>query len=97
ATRFAGLPDVPAVGELVLGYETSGWAGLSVPTGTAVEIVDQLNREVNAGLAEPFIKTRLGEGGAVTFPNSPAEFAAFIADETRKFAKVIKFASIKPV
>lgn len=95
ATRFSGLPDVPAVGEFVPGYETSGWTGVAVPKGTSVQIIDQLNRDVNASLADPATKTRLAELGAAPFSTSSAELASFIADETQKFARVIKFAGIK--
>jgi tripartite-type tricarboxylate transporter receptor subunit TctC len=80
----------------VPGYEAAGWCGLCAPRNTPHDIVDLLNREVNAALADPRIKATLADLGATPFPGSPDSFAAFIAGETEKWAKVIKFASIKP-
>jgi len=94
--RLDVLPDVPTVGESVPGFEASGWCGVCGPKGIPVGITDMLNREVNAGLADPGIKGRLETLGAIPFVSSPAEFAKFIADETEKWAKVIRFANIKP-
>ncbi|MGD0024897.1 MAG: tripartite tricarboxylate transporter substrate binding protein [Xanthobacteraceae bacterium] len=96
ATRLEVLPDVPPVGDSVPGYEASAWQGVGAPKSTPAEIVDKLNKEINAGLADAKIKARFAELGAVPIPMTPAEFAKFIADETEKFAKVIKFAGIKP-
>jgi len=89
--RLETLPDVPTVAETVPGYETGTWWGVGVPKGTAVEIVDKLNREINAVLAEPKIKARFGELGAAPFIVTPAAFAAFLAAETEKWGKAVKF------
>jgi tripartite-type tricarboxylate transporter receptor subunit TctC len=96
ARRLEVLPDVPTVAETVPGYEASGWCGVCAPKNTPVEIVDKLNAEVNAALADPRIKARLADLGAIAFAGSPADFARFIATETEKWAKVIRFAGIKP-
>ncbi len=93
--RSDALPDVPAVGETVAGYEASSWHGLGFPAGTPKDIVEKLNREVNAGLADPAMKKRLADVGSAPMPMSPAEFGRFIAEETEKWAKVIKFAGAK--
>jgi len=95
ATRSEALPDVPTVGEFVPGYEASSWSGLGAPRATPAEIVDKLNKEVNAALDDPKMKARLADLGGVALPGSPAEFGKLIADETEKWAKVIKFAGIK--
>jgi tripartite-type tricarboxylate transporter receptor subunit TctC len=95
ATRADALPDVPALDEFVPGYEASGWYGISAPTGTPTEIIVKLNKEVAAGLADPDLKARLLTVGVVPKAMTPAEFGKFIADETEKWAKVIKFADIK--
>jgi tripartite-type tricarboxylate transporter receptor subunit TctC len=96
ATRLDVLPGVPAVAETVPGYETSAWQGVGAPKGTPADIVDLLNKQINAGLADDTIKQRLLGLGAVPIPMSSAQFADMIAAETDKFAKVIKFANIKP-
>jgi tripartite-type tricarboxylate transporter receptor subunit TctC len=93
---FDRLPGVPTLSEFVPGYEASAWLGLGVPTGTPDTIVDLLNREVNAGLADPTIKARFADLAATVMPGSPADFKKLIADDTAKWAKVIKFAGIKP-
>jgi tripartite-type tricarboxylate transporter receptor subunit TctC len=90
------LPDVPTVGEFVAGYEASGWAGLGVPRDTPTEIVEKLNGEVNAALADPKIKMQLAKLGGAALALSPAEFRKLIADETDKWGKVIRAANIKP-
>ena len=90
------LPDVPTVGEFVAGYEASAWAGLGVPRNTPTEIVEKLNGEVNAALADPKIKMQLAKLGGAALALSPAEFRKLIADETDKWGKVIKSAGIKP-
>jgi tripartite-type tricarboxylate transporter receptor subunit TctC len=95
-TRWEGLPDIPTVGEFVPGYEASAWVGVGAPKRTPVEIVDQLNKEVNAALADPKIKTRLADLGGTGLAGSPDDFAKLIAEETEKWGKVIKFAGIKP-
>ena len=96
ATRSDALPDVPTVGEFVPGYEASAWFGVGAPKATPAEIVEKLNKEINAGLADPKIKARLADLGGTPVVGSPAEFGKFIVEETEKWAKVIKFAGIKP-
>ena len=95
AKRSQRLPDVPTVGESVPGYEVSGSIGVGVPSGTPRDIIERLNRELNAGLANPGVKARLAELGADTVPMTPAEFGTYLAAETAKWAKVIKAAGIK--
>jgi tripartite-type tricarboxylate transporter receptor subunit TctC len=94
--RLDVLPDVAAVGETVPGFEAIGWCGLCAPRATPVEIIDLLNKETNTGLADLKIRTRLTDLGTIPFVTSPAAFGTFIADETEKWGKVIKFANIKP-
>ena len=93
--RADALPDIPTVAEFVPGYEASNWYGVGAPKATPAEIVDKLNKEVNAALDDPKMKTRLADLGGVALPGSPAEFGKLIATETEKWAKVIKFAGIK--
>ncbi|HLQ89261.1 MAG TPA: tripartite tricarboxylate transporter substrate binding protein [Xanthobacteraceae bacterium] len=93
--RLEVLPDIPTVAETVPGFAASGWCGLCAPKATPTEIVDRLNREVNAALIDPRIKARLADIGAISFATSPGEFAKFIAEETEKWGKVIRFAGIK--
>jgi tripartite-type tricarboxylate transporter receptor subunit TctC len=95
ATRSEALPDVPTVGDFVPGYEASALQGIGAPKNTPAEIVDKLNKEINAGLADPRLKARFANLGATVFVISPADFGKFIADETEKWAKVIKFAGAK--
>jgi tripartite-type tricarboxylate transporter receptor subunit TctC len=95
AARQRVLPDVPAMAEYLPGYEASGWYGVVAPKGTPTEIIEKLNKEINAALADPAINQRLTDLGCAVFAGSPAEFGAFIAAETEKWAKVIKFAGIK--
>jgi tripartite-type tricarboxylate transporter receptor subunit TctC len=96
AKRFDLLPDVQTVAETVAGYEASTWAGVGVPRGTPPEIIERLNREVNAGLAQPDIRARLADVGTVPMVLSAAEFTAYIAAEAAKWDKVVKIAGIKP-
>jgi tripartite-type tricarboxylate transporter receptor subunit TctC len=96
ATRSQVLPDVPTIGESVPGYVGGGWSGIGAPARTPTEIVDLLNREVNAALADPTIKGRLENLGNPILMMSPAEFRKLIAEETERWAKVIKFAKIRP-
>jgi tripartite-type tricarboxylate transporter receptor subunit TctC len=96
ATRSEALPDIPTVGEFVPGYEANSVFGLGAPKNTPTEIIDKLNKEINAGLADPKIKARLADLGGTVLPGSPADFGKMIADETDKWAKVVKFAGIKP-
>ena len=94
-TRSEALPDVPTVGEFVPGYEASAWFGVGAPKNTPAEIVEKLNKEINAGLADPKMKARLADLGAIGIPGSPADFGKLIADETEKWSKVVKFTGIK--
>jgi tripartite-type tricarboxylate transporter receptor subunit TctC len=96
ATRSEALPDIPTIGEFVSGYEASGWNGVGAPKNTPIEIVQKLNTEINAGLADPRMKAKFAELGGMVLAGSPADFGKLIADETQKWAKVIKFADIKP-
>ena len=96
ATRSDALPDLPTIGEFVPGYEASGWYGIVVPKGTPAKIVEKLNKEINAGLADPNMKTRLADLGGTVLAGSPADFGKLIADETEKWGKVIRAANIKP-
>jgi len=95
-TRAVALPDLPTVSEFVPGYEVSDWFGAGAPKGTPAEIVDKLNEEINAGLADPKIKARLADLGGAVLPGSPADFGKLIAEETEKWGKVIRAANIKP-
>ena len=96
ATRATVLPDLPTVADFVPGYEASAWYGIVAPKGTPGEIVAKLNREIDAILADPKVKSQLGDLGASLLPGTPADFGALIAAETAKWGKVIKFAGIKP-
>jgi tripartite-type tricarboxylate transporter receptor subunit TctC len=95
AKRQELLPDVSTVGEFLPGYEARGWYGIVVPKATPVNIIEKLNQEINAALADPTMKTRLTDLGCAVFAGSPADFGKFIAEETEKWAKVVKFAGIK--
>jgi tripartite-type tricarboxylate transporter receptor subunit TctC len=95
-TRSEALPGIPTLGEFVPGYDTSGWFGIGAPKDTPPEIIDKLNAEINAGLADPKIKARLADQGGMVLAGSPADFGKHISAETEKWAKVIKFAGIKP-
>ena len=96
ATRSEALAGHPDRGEFVPGYEASAWFGIGAPKNTPTEIVDKLNREINAGLADPKIKARLADLGGTVLAGSPADFGKLIADETEKWGKVIRAANIKP-
>jgi tripartite-type tricarboxylate transporter receptor subunit TctC len=95
ATRLDVLPDIPTVAEFVPGYEASPWFGVGAPKSTPVEIVDNLNKEINAGLADPGIKARFADLGGTPLVGSPADFSKYIAEETKKWGKVIRAANIK--
>jgi tripartite-type tricarboxylate transporter receptor subunit TctC len=95
ATRSKALPDLPTVSEFVPGYKASIWWGVGAPKATPAEIVDKLNKEINAALDDPKMKARLADLGGVALPGSPAEFGKLIADETEKWGKVIRAANIK--
>jgi tripartite-type tricarboxylate transporter receptor subunit TctC len=94
-SRSDALPDIPTVDSFIPGYDVSLWEGLLAPTGTPAEIISQLNREMNAGLADPAIKARLAAMVNDPLPGSPEDFGKLIAEETDKWAKVIKFAGIR--
>ena len=94
--RFDMLPDVPTIAETVPGYEARTWAGVGVPKGTPAEIIARLNHEINGGLANPTIKSRLAEIGTIPMILTAAEFGAYVEAESEKWAKVVKSAGVKP-
>jgi tripartite-type tricarboxylate transporter receptor subunit TctC len=96
ATRSAVLPDIPPLGDFVPGYEASAVTGIGVPRSTSGEIVDRLNSEINAAFADPTMNARLSDTGGATLAGSPADFARMMAEETEKWAKVIRTANVKP-
>ena len=96
AKRSEALPDIPTVGDFLPGYESTLWFGVGAPKNTPAEIIDKLNKEINAGLADPKIKAAVADMGGTVLTGSPADFGKLIADETEKWAKVVKFAGIKP-
>ncbi len=96
AKRSDALPDIPTVGEFLPGYEASNWYGVGIPKNTPAEIIDKLNKEINAGLANPKMKARLADFGGTPLVGSPADLGKLIADDTEKWGKVIKSAGIKP-
>jgi len=96
ATRSEVLPEIPTLSDFLPGYEASFWGGFCAPKGTPAEIVDKLNKQINAGLADPKMKARIADLGATVLTGSPADFAKLIADETEKWGKVIRAANIKP-
>ncbi len=96
ATRSESLPDIPPVADFVLGYESSAFYGVAAPKNTPAEIIDKLNKEINAALADPQMNARLVDLGGTPFTGPPADFGKVIAGETEKWAKVVKFAGIKP-
>jgi tripartite-type tricarboxylate transporter receptor subunit TctC len=96
AMRFEGAPDIPTVGEFVPGYEASQWYGVGVPKNTPVAIVEKLNKEINAGLANPKLKAQLADLGGTVLPGPAADFGKLIAEETEKWAEVVKLSGAKP-
>ena len=96
ATRLEALPDIPTVGDSVPGFEASGWCGLGAPRNTPALVIERLNREVNAALVDPKMKARFADIGGEALAGSPAAFGKLIAEETEKWAKVVKFAGMKP-
>jgi tripartite-type tricarboxylate transporter receptor subunit TctC len=94
--RSEVLPDLPTVADILPGYEASAWYGLGVPEGTPAEIIDKLNTETNAILADPKAKARFAELGASLLPGTPADFGKLVEEETEKWGKVVKFAGVKP-
>jgi tripartite-type tricarboxylate transporter receptor subunit TctC len=95
AMRLEVLPDLPVVGDFLLGYEASGFQGIGVSKNTPAEIIEKLNREINAGLDNPTMKARLVDLGGIPLPSTPSDFGKLIADETEKWGKVIRVANIK--
>jgi tripartite-type tricarboxylate transporter receptor subunit TctC len=96
ATRSPALPELPTVGEFLPGFEASGWYGVGAPRNTPAEIIDNLNKEINAGLADPKLKARLADLGGTVLAGSPTDFGKLIAEETEKWGKVVKFSGAKP-
>ena len=95
ATRWDALPEVPTIGDFVSGYEASTWNGVAAPKGTLLEIVEKLNREINAGLADPKISARIADLGNVPLPMTPSEFGKLFAHDSEKWGQVIRAANIK--
>ena len=93
--RLDALPDIPAVAEFVPGYEASGWFGVGAPRNTPVEIIDKLNKEIDAGVADPKMKARLADLGGIALTGLPSDFGKLIVEETEKWAKVVKFSGAK--
>jgi tripartite-type tricarboxylate transporter receptor subunit TctC len=96
ATRLEALPDIPTLDEFLPGFEATTWGGIGAPRNTSADIIDRLNKEINAGLADAQIKARLADLGGLPMPTTPTNFGKFVADETEKWAKVIRAAKIKP-
>jgi len=96
ATRFDALADLPTIGDFVPSYEASAFFGVGAPRNTPAEIINKLNKEINAGLTDPKLKGRLADLGGTALAGSPADFGKLIADETEKWGKVVKFAGLKP-
>jgi tripartite-type tricarboxylate transporter receptor subunit TctC len=94
-TRWEGQSDIPSMGEFLPGYEANSWFGIGAPKNTPGEVVERLNKEINAGLSDAKLKARFADLAATVFIGSPTEFGKFIAAETEKWAKVVKFAGIK--
>jgi len=95
ATRSKTLPGIPTMGEFLPGFEASQWYGVGAPKNTPPQIIDKLNKEINAGLADPKLKARLADLGGTVLPGSPADFGKHIAEETEKWGKAIRAANIK--
>jgi tripartite-type tricarboxylate transporter receptor subunit TctC len=93
--RLRVLPDVSPIADVVPGYTVTGFLGFGAPKGTPPEIIERLNREINTALADPTVKTRMRELGSDIFTGSPADFGRLVAEETEKWAKVVKFAGIR--
>lgn len=96
ASRSNALPDIPSLSDFVPGYEASTWNGLGAPRNTPAEVIDTLNQEVNAALADPRLEARFANQGGIVFPGSPGDFGRFIAEETERLARVVKFSGIEP-
>jgi tripartite-type tricarboxylate transporter receptor subunit TctC len=95
-TRAEGFSELPRVGDFVPGYEASQWYGIAAPNNTSVEVVDKLNREINAALSDPVMRAKFAEIGGEPLAGSPSEFGRLIAEETEKWGKVVKFTGLKP-
>jgi len=95
ATRSEALPDLPIVADFVPGYEASSWYGIGATRDTPTKIIDKLNKEINAALADPKIRARLADMGSTVLPGSPADFGKFIVEEIEKWGKVVKFSGAK--
>jgi tripartite-type tricarboxylate transporter receptor subunit TctC len=95
AKRSETMPDVPTLGEFIPGYETSSWLAIGAPSKTSTEVIVTLNREINAGLADPKVKAKLADLGARVLPGSPADSARLISDETEKWRRVVNFSGVK--
>ena len=95
-SRSDALPDIPTLADFLPGYEATGWFGIGAPTSTPAEIIDKLNGEINAAIADAKIKARLADFGGLPMPMTPADFGKFIAKETEKWGKVVKFSGAKP-
>lgn len=96
AVRSEALPEIPTIGEFVPGYEASQWYGVGAPRGTPADVIDRLNKEINAALADPKLKVRFADLGGIAIAGSPADFGQLIADETEKLGKVVRASKIKP-
>jgi tripartite-type tricarboxylate transporter receptor subunit TctC len=96
AKRSEALPDIPTVGDVLPGFESSLFFGVGAPKNTPADIIDRLNKEINAGLADPKFKALVADLGATMLAGSAADFGKFLADETEKWGKVVKFAGAKP-
>ena len=96
AARSEALPELPTVGDFVPGYEASGLYGIGVPRDTPVDVVDRLNKEINAALIDPRMKARLADLGGTVLPGMPADFGRLLAGEVEKWGKVVKFSGAKP-
>jgi len=94
--RSEALPDVPTVGEFLRGFEASSWYGIGAPKNTPAEIVEKLNKEINAAIADPGMKAKLAAIGGAPMPGSPADFGRLITDETEKWGKVVRTGGLKP-
>ena len=96
ATRSPALPDVPSLGDFLPGYDASTWLGIGAPKNTSTDIVEKLNKEINDALADPSMQARIANFGYTAFASSPTGFGNFIAEETKKWGKVIRAVNIKP-
>jgi tripartite-type tricarboxylate transporter receptor subunit TctC len=96
AVRSEALPDIPTMGQFVPGYEASQWYGVGAPRGTPAEVIDRLNTEINAALADPKLKARFADLGGIAIAGSPGDFGKLISDETEKLGKVVRAAKIQP-